>query len=105
MKQNKYIKTNYQNIHAFYNQLKYIRIKPKSNITLTPGLLSIVLKHPKEWVIQNFKLENEVTLCNETYNVIYFTLQECLLSKEEKEFKLHIKNGVPNDEEKWEINI
>jgi len=104
-KQKKYRKTNYDNIHACYNDLKYIRIKPKSNITLSPGFMSIVLKHPKEWVIQNFKLENDITLCNETHNVIYFTLQECLLSEEEREYKLHIKNGVPTNEEKWEIDI
>ena len=70
-KQKKYRKTNYENIHACYNDLKYIRIKPKSEITLTSGILSIVLKHPKE----------------------------------EKEYKLHIKNGVPTNEEKWEIDI
>ena len=104
-KQKKYRKTNYENIHACYNGLKYIRIKPKSEITLTSGVLSIVLKHPKKWVLQNFLLENHVTLCNETHNVIYFTLKESLLSKEVKEYKLHIKNGVPTNEEKWEIDI
>lgn len=104
-KQKKYRKTNYENIHACYNELKYIRIKPKSNISLTPGFLSIVLKHPKEWVIQNFVLEDEVTFCNETHNVVYFVLRESLLSEEEKEHKLHLKNGIPKNEEKWEINI
>tara|TARA_Y100001938_G_scaffold147581_1_gene229075 strand:- start:371 stop:727 length:357 start_codon:yes stop_codon:yes gene_type:complete len=104
-KQKKYKKTNYENIHAYYNDVKYIRIKPKSNITLSPGFLSIILKHPTEWVMQNFKLESDVTLSNETNNVVYFTLEGCLLSKEDKEYKLHIKNGIPKNEEKWEIDI
>ena len=100
-----YRKTNYENVQDCYNEVKYVRMRPKSNITITPGFLSIIIKHPKEWVKQNFKLEQEVTLCNETHSVIYFTLEESLLSEEEREYKLHIKNGIPKDEEKWEIDI
>ena len=100
-----YKRTNYENIYAFYDDQTYIRMKPYSQISLTPGYLHIIIKHPKEWVKQNFKLEKEVTLCNETHNIVYFSLKESLLSKEENNNKLHIKNGVPKNEEKWEIDI
>jgi hypothetical protein len=32
-----YQRTNYENIHAYYGDQKYIRMKPKSQISLTPG--------------------------------------------------------------------
>ncbi len=69
-----YQKTNYDNIHAFYGDQKYIRMKPKTHITLTAGLLHLIIKHPKEWVQQNFKIEEAVTLHNETHNILYYTL-------------------------------
>ena len=94
-----YKKTNYENIHVFYDDQKYIRMKPKSNISLSPGFLHLILKHPKEWVRQNFKLESDTTLCNETNKVLYYTIKDCLFFDEIKDFKLHIKNGVPNDDE------
>ena len=90
--------TNYENIHAFYGDQKYIRMKPKSQISLTPGLLSIILKHPKEWVHEGYEFSKEITLKNETSKVMYFTLRESLLSDEENELKLHIKNGVVSEE-------
>jgi|SRR6056300_711047 len=97
-----YQKTNYENIHAFYGDQKYIRMKPKSHITLTPGLLHLIIKHPKEWVRQNLKLEEEVTLHNETYNILYYTVIDSLISDEEKQLKLHVKNGVPKEDEEWQ---
>ena len=96
-----YQKTNYENIHAFYGDQKYIRMKPKTHITLTPGLLHLIIKHPKEWVQQNFKLDQEVTLHNETHTVLYYTLIDSLISDEEKELKLHVKNGLPKEDEQW----
>jgi len=96
-----YRRTNYENIHAFYGDKKYIRMKPKSEISLTPGFLHLIIKHPKEWVHQNFKLENEITLKNETHNILYYTLIESLISNDEKEYKLHVKNGVPKEDEEW----
>jgi len=89
-----YQKTNYDNIHVFYGDLKYIRMKPKTQISLTPGFLHLIIKHPNKWVHQNFKLENEITLKNETHKVLYYTLIDSLLSNDEKEYKLHIKNGI-----------
>jgi len=97
-----YRRTNYENIHAFYGDKKYIRMKPKSEISLTPGFLHLIIKHPKEWVHQNFKLENEITLKNETHNILYYTLIESLISNNEKEYKLHVKNGVPKEDEEWQ---
>ena len=97
-----YKRTNYENIHAFYGDQKYIRMKPKSQISLTPGFLHLIIKHPKEWVRQNLKLEEEVTLYNETHNVLYYTVIDSLISEEEKELKLHVKTGIPlENEEKW----
>tara|TARA_R100000734_G_C3215558_1_gene29031 strand:+ start:179 stop:517 length:339 start_codon:yes stop_codon:yes gene_type:complete len=96
-----YQKTNYENIHAYYGDQKYIRMKPKSQISLTPGFLHIIIKHPKEWVHQNFKLKDEVTLKNETPSILYYTLIESLISNDEKEYKLHVKNGVPKEDEEW----
>ena len=94
-KKKPYQKTNYENIHACYENDKHYRIKPKSQITLTPGFVHFVIKKPKEWVQQNFKLEDDVTLHNETNNILYFTLKDSLLSDEEKNEKLYVKNGVP----------
>lgn len=96
-----YKKTNYENIHAFYGDQKYIRMKPKTQISLTPGFLHIILKQPGEWKKQNIKLEEEVTLCNETHNILYYTVIDSLISDEEKQLKLHIKNGIPKDDEEW----
>tara|TARA_S200000501_G_scaffold363639_1_gene394780 strand:+ start:803 stop:1132 length:330 start_codon:yes stop_codon:yes gene_type:complete len=90
-----YQKTNYDNIHAFYGDQKYIRMKPKTHITLTPGLLHLIIKYPKEWIQQNFKLDEEVTLHNETHNILYYTVIDSLISDEEKQVKLHVKNGIP----------
>tara|TARA_R100000231_G_scaffold21377_1_gene20672 strand:- start:214 stop:552 length:339 start_codon:yes stop_codon:yes gene_type:complete len=100
-KKQPYVKTNYENIHAHYADHKYIRMKPKSQITLTEGHIFLIIKHPKEWVQQNFKLENDVTLHNETHNILYFILKDSLLSNEEKNQKLHVKNGVPKDDDEW----
>ena len=100
-KQKPYIKSNYDNIHIFYDDQKYIRMKPKSGISLTSGFLHLILKHPKEYVHQNIKLESEVTLRNDTHNVLYYTLIESLLSNDEKEYKLHVKNGILGEEENW----
>ncbi len=90
-----YQKTNYDNIQAFYGDQKYIRMKPKTYITLTPGLLHLIIKYPKEWIQQNFKLDEEVTLHNETHNILYYTVIDSLISDEEKQVKLHVKNGIP----------
>tara|TARA_X000001388_G_scaffold32492_1_gene22978 strand:+ start:188 stop:526 length:339 start_codon:yes stop_codon:yes gene_type:complete len=100
-KKQPYMKTNYDNIHAHYADHKYIRMKPKSQITLTPGLVFMIIKHPKQWVQQNFKLENDVTLHNETSNVLYFILKDSLLSNEEKNEKLHVKSGIPKGDDEW----
>ena len=94
-KKQPYKKTNYDNIHAHYADYKYIRMKPKSYITLTPGFIFMIIKHPKEWVQQNFKLDDDVTLHNETNNILYFTLKDSLLSDEKKNEKLQVKNGIP----------
>ena len=96
-----YRRTNYENIHAYYGDQKCIRMKPKSQISLTPGFLHLIIKHPKEWVHQNFKLENEITLKNETPSILYYTLIESLISNDEKEYKLHVKNGIPKEDEEW----
>jgi len=96
-----YQKTNYENIHAYYGDVKYIRMKPKSQISLTSGFLHLIIKHPKEWVHQNFKLEDEVTLKNETHNILYYTLIDSLISDDEKKYKLHVKNGIPKEDEEW----
>lgn len=87
-------KTNYDNIEAYYDRQKYIKMKPKSFIGLTPGFLHIIIKHPREWVQQNLKLEDEVTLYNETGKTIYYTIIDSLFFNEERDLKLHIKNGV-----------
>jgi len=89
-----YKKTNYDNIEAYYDRQKYIKMKPKSFIGLTPGFLHIIIKHPREWVQQNLKLEDEVTLYNETGKTIYYTIIDSLIFNEERDLKLHIKNGV-----------
>ena len=83
-----YQRTNYENIHVFYGDQKYVRMKPKSQISLTSGFLHLILKHPKQYVHEILKLEDEVTLKNETNNVLYYTLIESLIFNDEKEFKV-----------------
>ena len=100
-KQKPYMRSNYDNIHIFYDDQKYIRMKPKTQIGLSPGFLHLILKKPGHWKKENIKIEDDVTLCIETHNVIYYTLIESLISDEENKFKLHVKNGVPGDNEKW----
>jgi hypothetical protein len=100
-KQKPYQKSNYENIHICYDDQKYIRMKPKTQITISDGFMEIILKQPKDWLKQHIQIEGEVTLCNDTHNVIYYTLKESLISDDDKECKLHVKNGVPKDNEKW----
>jgi len=96
-----YQKTNYENIHIFYGDCKYIKMKPQSQITLTPGFLHLIIKYPNEWVRQNIKLEDDATLQNETNDILYYTVIDSLISNEEKELKLHVKNGSPGENEQW----
>ena len=96
-----YQKTNYDNIHIFYGDYKYIKMKPQSQITLTPGFLHLIIKHPNEWVIQKIKLEDDATLQNETNNILYCTVIDSLISNEEKQLKLHVKKGLPGENEQW----
>ena len=35
-------------------------------------------------------------------NVLYYTLIESLIFNDEKEFKVHVKNGVLKEEEQWQ---
>lgn len=93
-----YQKTNYENIHVFYGDQKYIRMKPHSQITLTPGFLHLIIKYPNEWVKQNIKLEDDATIQNETNNILYYTVIDSLFYDDDKELKLHIKNGIPPEE-------
>ena len=87
-KKKPYQKSNYENIHIYYGDQKYVRMKPKTRITLSDGLMQI-------------EIQGEVTLCNDTHNVIYYTLKESLISSDDKECKLHVKNGIPQDNEQW----
>ena len=93
-KQKPYMKSNYDNIHIFYDDQKYVRMKPKTQISLSPGFLHLILKKPGHWAKENIKIECDVTLCNETHDVIYYTLIESLISDEDNEFKLYVKNGI-----------
>ena len=102
-KKKPYQKTTYENIHACYENDKHYRIKPKSQITLTPGFVHFVIKKPKEWVQQNFKLEEDVTVVNETLQIIYFYVIDSLLSSTEVELKLYVKTGVLSEEEEWKL--
>ena len=101
-KQKPFIKSNYENIHIYYGDQKYVRMKPKTQIALTPGFLHLILKKPGSWQRENIKIEGDVTLCNDTHNVIYYTLLNSLLSNDNNEIKLHIKNGIPGDKEQWQ---
>ena len=81
-KKKPYQKTNYENIHACYENDKHYRIKPKSQITLTPGFVHVV---------------------NETLQIIYFYVIDSLLSSTEVELKLYVKTGVLSEEEEWKL--
>ena len=83
-KKKPYQKSNYENIHIYYGDQKYVRMKPKTRITLSDGLMQIILKQPKDWKKQSIEIQGEVTLCNDTHNVIYYTLKESLISSDEK---------------------
>jgi len=48
-------------------------------------------------------LEGDTTLFNETNKVLYYTIKECLFFDEIKHFKLHVKNGTPNDQEDLDL--
>ena len=55
-KQKPYMKSNYDNIHIFYDDQKYVRMKPKTQISLSPGFLHLILKKPGHWAKENIKL-------------------------------------------------
>jgi len=97
-KERPYKKGNIEGINICYEDRKYVRLDPDASITVSPGYMYLILKKPKNWVIQHIKIEEEVTLVNETKKYMYFTLQDSLFDIEEKEFKLHIKSGIdPNE--------
>ena len=52
---------------------------------------------------QNFKLEEDVTVVNETLQIIYFYVIDSLLSSTEVELKLYVKTGVLSEEEEWKL--
>lgn len=97
-KERPYQKGNIDGVSICYEDRKYVRMDPEASITLSPGYMQLILKKPKNWVIQHIKIEEEVTLINETKKYMYFTLQDSLFDIGEKEFKLHIKNGIDPDE-------
>ena len=98
-KKQPYRATNIEGVDISYGDRKYVRMKPKAQVTISSGLMHLILKKPKGWTIQNIKIEEEVTIVNETHKHMYYTLNEALFDPEEKEFKLHIKNGIdPNED-------
>ena len=97
-KERPYQKGNIDGVSICYQDRKYVRMDPEASITLSPGYICLILKKPKNWVIQHIRLEEEATLINETKKYMYFTLQDSLFDIEEKEFKLHIKSGIDPDE-------
>jgi len=91
-----YLNTNYENVKIFYDDLKYVKIDAKSQISLTEGILHLILKHPKEWVKQVFNLQKDVTLINQTHHPLYFCVEDSLISNDENNIRLEIKNGIPD---------
>jgi len=98
-KSKKFIDSNFENIKVCYEDCKYVKMNPKSFISLTPGFLNLIIKHPKEWVEQNFKLEEDTNLHNETNNYLYFTVKDSSFFMDKLNLKLHVKNGVPKENE------
>lgn len=98
-KSKKYQASNLENIQVCYEDFKYVKMNPKSFISLTPGFLHLIIKHPKEWVEQNFKLEENTNLYNETNNYLYFTVKDSSFFTDNLDLKLHVKNGVPKENE------
>lgn len=97
-KKRPYKKTNLEGISTCYEDRKYVRMDPEASVTLSPGFIYLILKKPENWVIQHIKIEEEVTLVNETKKYMYYTLQDSVFDVEEKELKLHIKSGIdPNE--------
>ena len=97
-KERPYQKTNIEGIDICYEDRKYVRMDPKSSVTVSPGFMYLIIKKPKQWVAQYIKIEEEVTLVNETRKYMYYTLQDSVFDTGEKEFKLHIKSGIDPDE-------
>lgn len=94
-KSKNYIKTNIEGVDVCYEDKKYVRMAPKTSVTLSPGFIYLIIKHPNEWVVQYIELQKEATLVNETGKYMYYTLQDSVFEEEEKQFKLHIKSGIP----------
>jgi hypothetical protein len=90
-----YFNSNYKNIKIFYDDYKYIKMDPKTQISLTEGVLHLILKHPKEWVKQVFDLKKDVTLVNHTNRPLFFCVKNSLLYENENQLKLEVRNGVP----------
>lgn len=98
-KEKPYVKTNYKNVEVCYDDQKYVRLNMKSSIGISPGFITLIVKKANEYVMQVVKLEDEVELCNETANYLYFLINDSLLFEEHKKLKLHIKNGTPTQDE------
>ena len=97
-KNKKYKETNIEGIDVCYEDRKYVRMHPKTSITLSPGFVYLIMKKPKQWTIQYIELQTETTLVNETGKYMYYTLQDSVFDGDEKDFKLHIKSGIDPDE-------
>jgi hypothetical protein len=94
-----WLKTNYENVEVCYDDQKYVKLNMKSSIGVSPGFITLIVKKANEYVMQVVKLEDEVELCNETANYLYFLINDSLLFEEHKKLKLHIKNGTPTQDE------
>jgi|TARA_E500000318_G_scaffold67983_1_gene62753 hypothetical protein len=93
-KSKKYKKINIEGVEVCYDDKKYVRMAPKTSVSISPGSVYLIIKEPKEWVIKYIEIEKEATLVNETGKYMYFTLQNSVFEEEQKELKIHIKSGI-----------
>lgn len=89
-----YQKSNHEKIDVFYDQQTFLKMHPKSSITLSPGELFIILKKPEGLSAESHRILEEIKLINETNSIIYCVLTNCLFSENETKNTMHIKLGV-----------
>lgn len=100
-----YKRTNYENIQVHYGDLKFIKMKPKSFIALTPGLLTLILKKKREWILQEVRINEEINLINDTSKVLYYTIEDSVFFDEEKELKVSVRPDIGEELKEGEIWI
>tara|TARA_B100001057_G_C22866467_1_gene956694 strand:+ start:2006 stop:2356 length:351 start_codon:yes stop_codon:yes gene_type:complete len=98
-KSQNYRSSNYDQLSVAYDYpLKHLKLKPKSSITLSEGKVYLIINHMNGLQKQEFDIEKDVTIHNHTFTDLYCAVEDSLISDEDVDFSITVKNGEKENE-------